>query len=543
MTETRTATLPATGTFATPAAGINSYDEVPYDSHPFAQSHPDRLATVAKLFGLRTPPLESARVLELGCAAGGNILPFALDNPNSKVIGIDLAARQINDGQKLINALGVKNIELKHASILDVDASYGEFDYIICHGVYSWVPSAVQEKIMRIAQEQLAQNGVLYISYNTYPGWHMRGMIRDMMRYHVQRFLGPTVRVRQARSLLDFLQQSVKQESSAYGVLLKQEVETIRKQADHYLYHEHLEEVNEPLYFHQFMDRANNHDLQYLGEARVGVMVTSNFGPEVEKTLKMLANDLVQMEQYMDFLRNRMFRETLLCRKRVPLERTLTPEVVKGLNISSSARPTNPTIDLQGATSESFQSPSGMNMSTTLPLLKATMLSLQEMWPSSVPFEQLRLRAYEKLGKPAPLDPQQTAQDLHLIGMGLLNCYLGSDLVEFRTAAPQFVTKPGDKPTVSQLNREQLKISRMITNRRHEVVNLNDFEYHLVSRLDGNHDRAALANAMTELANKNVITIQEKGEVIKDANRLREASGILVEHSLANLARQALLLA
>ena len=109
--------------------------------------------------------------------------------------------------------------------------------------------------------------------------------------------------------------------------MLKQEVETLRHQADHYLFHEHLEEVNDPLYFHELAERGLAKGLQYLGEARVGTMVLSNFGPDIEKTLKMLATDQIMVEQYMDFLRNRMFRETLLCHAKITPNWSIQPKL------------------------------------------------------------------------------------------------------------------------------------------------------------------------------------------------------------------------
>ncbi len=373
------------------------YDEVPYESHPFAQTHPERLFTVGTLFGMRPTPVQRCRVLELGCAAGGNLLPMADYLPDSEFIGLDLSKKQIDDGQELAKQFGLKNLKLKHANITDVGPDYGQFDYIICHGVFSWVPDPVRDKILAIAQKQLTPNGILYVSYNTYPGWHMRGMIRDMMRYHSNRFNTPTLRTQQARALLDFLSQSVRQDGSAFSVLLKTELETLRTQADHYLYHEHLEENNNPLYFHQFADLAKRHGLKYLGEARVGTMVTGNFGPEIEKTLKMLATDQIQAEQYMDFLRNRMFRETLLCLDRVNPNWAVNPESLRVLHVASGARP----VDAQGqplpgvaVTDEqanvSYRSGSGMSMATTRPLLKAVMQVLNNAFPATVPFDLLR---------------------------------------------------------------------------------------------------------------------------------------------------------
>jgi SAM-dependent methyltransferase len=215
-----------------------SYDDVPYDSFPYPQTHPSKLAVTATLFGLAPPDVATCRVLELGCAAGGNLIPMAEALPAAEFVGVDLSARQISDGERLTRAAGITNVSLRAASITDIEESYGTFDYIVCHGVYSWVPPNVQDRIFDVCAARLAPNGVAYVSYNTYPGWHMRGMIRDMMRYHALRFDGPDERVGQARALLDFLAQSTQKDAGAYGVLLRSELELLRRQSDQYLYHE-----------------------------------------------------------------------------------------------------------------------------------------------------------------------------------------------------------------------------------------------------------------------------------------------------------------
>src|SRR5437762_2729762 len=184
---------------------LTSYEDVPYESKPIYRTHPDGLAALATVFGLEPPAVSRCRVLELGCASGGNLLPMALGLPESQFVGIDLSPRQVRQGQETIDALGVTNLELKALSIMDVGEEFGQFDYIICHGVYSWVPPEVQDKILAICSRNLTSNGVVYISYNCYPGWHACGMIRQMMCYHTRRIADPLVRVREARALLDFL--------------------------------------------------------------------------------------------------------------------------------------------------------------------------------------------------------------------------------------------------------------------------------------------------------------------------------------------------
>src|SRR5205823_1951011 len=132
------------------------------------------------------------------------------------------------------------------------------------------------------------------VSYNTYPGWHMRGTIRDMMVYHTRKFATPQERAGHARALLDFLVRSVPATDNAYSMLLKNEMELLRGKADSYLLHEHLEDVNEPVYFHDFDEQAAAKDLEFLGEADLGVMLSEGLGADVEGILAKLATTVVE---------------------------------------------------------------------------------------------------------------------------------------------------------------------------------------------------------------------------------------------------------
>ena len=331
-----------------------SYDVIPYESAAFPQTHPDRLATLARLFGVEAPAVDQCRVLELGAARGDNIIPMAYSLPESQFIGVDLSTRQVAEGNANIEAHGLSNVELRYLSIADIGEDFGLFDYIICHGVYSWVPDAVRDRILAVCRSHLVPNGVAYISYNTYPGWHMRGLIREMMRYHASQFEGPQLQIQQARALLDFLAQSVPPQN-AYGMLLTGELEGLRRQADSYLFHEHLEEVNSPVYFYQFAQQAAAHGLQFLAEADFSTMLASNFPPQVRETLKRIAPDLVRMEQYMDFVRNRTFRQTLLVHGEQVLNRNLSHEHVRRFYIASAAKPVSEKPDLHSDTMEQFR--------------------------------------------------------------------------------------------------------------------------------------------------------------------------------------------
>jgi methyltransferase-like protein/cyclopropane fatty-acyl-phospholipid synthase-like methyltransferase len=519
-----------------------SYDEVPYASTSFPQSHPDRLATLATLFGLNPPGIEKCRVLELGCASGGNLIPLAQDFPGSSFVGVDLSARQVADGLTEIEALGLKNIELRHLSIMDVDEDFGQFDYIIAHGVYSWVPDAVQHKVLQICKERLAENGVAYVSYNTYPGWRLRGMIRDMMRYHADQFEQSQVRVQQARALIDFLAQSVPTENNAYGMALKGELENLRKSSDSYLLHEHLEEVNEPVYFHQFAERAAQHGLKYLGEAEFNSMLASNFPPQVTETLRRVAPDIIRMEQYMDFLRNRTFRQTLLVHDRLAPNRNVTGERLAGLYVASSARALSERPDVRSDVREEFRSPSGATLATVTPITKAAMAVLAESWPLAMSFKELCRVARGRLEENPLLVPDAAtlARDAEALGVDLLQCYTVG-MIELRMHTPNITLQISDRPVASPLARRQAERGNTVTNLRHESLPVHEFNRHLLRLLDGSRDRDALMQALLEIVVQGALVVQQEGVPVTEETVLKATLGKALDENLPKLAQAALL--
>jgi methyltransferase-like protein len=521
-----------------------SYDETPYEGRPFPQTHPDRLATVARLFGVETAPAECCRVLELGCTDGGNLLPMAAALPQSSFLGIDLSGRQIAAGQKMIEGLGLKNVELRHLNIADVGDDFGTFDYIICHGVYSWVPAPIQDKILEISARRLSRYGVAYVSYNTYPGWHLRGMIRDMMYYHAEQFSDPKVRVQQARNLLGFLAKSAAEQTTPYGLLLRDELQLLQRAPDSYVLHEHLEEVNEPLYFHQFAARAAAKGLQYLGEADVSAMAPANFPPEVQDVLQMVATDLLHLEQYMDFLRDRTFRQTLLCREGIRLNRRLRVEDLARFYVASLARPVAAQPDLGSLNPEQFRTPGGLVISVSQPLSKAAMLHLSEIWPRYLSVTDLRRCARQRLNGCAGGEDATEAGDLQVLGQCLMAAYTAASrpgIVDLQISAPRFTADFGARPVGSPLARCQAASSNRVTNLRHESVALAELERRILLHLDGTRGSSELLELLLGLVQQGELTVDEQGHRAESADRIRELLARAVDRGLSQLASVALL--
>jgi methyltransferase-like protein/SAM-dependent methyltransferase len=527
--EAGSASIEPAGAAPDASTAASSYDAVPYSVCAFAQTRPDRLAAIGALFGMDPAPPNRARVLELGCASGGNLIPMGLSWQGSRFVGIDLSQRQIRDGQQTVRELELSNVDLKCQSILDVSRDLGTFDYILCHGVYSWVPAEVQNKILEICRDHLNPQGIAYISYNTFPGWHARAAVREMLCYHTQHFDNPSDRIREARGLLTFLIRSADSHEAAFNAMMRQELAVLAATPDTYLLHEHLEDHNEPLYFHQFVDRAAEKGLQYLGEAYLLSMLPSRLGPEIEKTLRSISHDMLQMEQYIDFLRNRMFRQTLLCHAGVKLEYALQPQAIQKAWIASSARPVAAEPNQEANTAQQFRATDkdALTLTTRDPLMKAAMTQLGQIWPAWIAFSDLITATAG--GQPATVDQSQQ------LAARLLRCYT-SGLVELSLGPPRLVSRISDRPTASPYARLLARDGAKVVNMKLESTMLDEAGRLVLQNLDGRHDRRALVAIVQAW-------LDDKASSGHARDKLPSSAESCVDQLLQSFARGALLIA
>jgi len=517
-----------------------SYDTLPYDSHPYQRTHPDHLATMATFFGMTPPAMEGARVLELGCAGGGNLVPAALSLPDTTFLGIDLSREQLKDGWELIEKLELKNIELQHRNILDIGQEDGPFDYIICHGVYSWVPAEVREKILAVCGQLLSKTGVAYVSYNTYPGWFMRGSVREMMCFHARQFNDPKTQVQQARALLDFLIEAGPGSDETYHMLLRRELEVIRNKQDWYLYHDHLEENNEPVFFYQFNDNAERHGLRYLCETQFSEMVPTNLPEQTAAKLKQVGGNIIHSEQYLDFLRNRTFRRTLLCHKDVELNRHLTSNELKPMLVTARLQPEGE-VSLTSTAPLNFKAANGMTATVSKPLLKAVLNGLYESFPGAVAFESLPALAYDQAQQTMVRDAESYSADLREIGGLLLELY-SRDLLELRSQPQRFTAAVSEKPVASQLARLQAKDNGWVTNLRHEFTQVSDLDRRVLRLLDGQHSHDDIRIVMLGLVDSGEMVMQRDAKPVT-GDAAGELLAELIPQTLNALSRAALLVA
>jgi SAM-dependent methyltransferase len=318
----------------------SDYDLLPYLSMPVAYTQPAHLAGLAALFGAASPAADRARVLELGCASGGNLIPLAARFPRAHFLGIDLSARQIADGRDRLTAFGLTNIELRQGDVADLALPPNSFDYVICHGVFSWVPPPAQDAIFRISSTCLVDNGIAAISYNVLPGWHLRSPVRDILLQDAGTEGTPQERVARAR---DMLQQIEKATSGrhAYGSVLRDEAKRMSRMPASYILGEFLAEDNAPATFRDFIGKAERHGLCFLGEADLNAEANQLITPDARRDLERIAgSDRNGAEQRLDLFSGRPFRRSLLVKAETA--RSLgapKPERLKGLYVTSRLIP------------------------------------------------------------------------------------------------------------------------------------------------------------------------------------------------------------
>ncbi|MFO0875766.1 MAG: class I SAM-dependent methyltransferase [Gemmataceae bacterium] len=519
--------------------GLNSYDEVPYDARPRYATHPDCLATLARLLGMKPAPVERCRVLELGCSTGGNLLPLAESLPGSEFVGIDLSPRQIETGNKVAAALQLNNLRLEARSILDVGPEFGQFDYIIAHGVYSWVPNEVRDKILAICQQNLAPQGVAYVSYNTYPGWYMRAGVCDLINYHTRNLGDAAERIHEARTILEVMRKGIPEPDSAWGRTFRDEDDLLQREGDYYLFHEHLESHNQAVYFHQFIEHAQQHRLQFLGEAHIHTIL-SVFPQEVQQQLRRVCRDLLDLEQYLDFLKNRSFRRTLLVHADVVLDRNPGPEVAEGLLAVGMARPVSAQADLAAGVVEEFVNEAGSTVSTNVPFAKAALVLLYEQWPRAFNIEELWHQVQERLGDAAP--DFTPAQARGMMTRSLVHLYL-SGLAALHTYLPAATLEAGDRPQTTPLIRLQARTGALVTNRRHKEVPLTAFDRAVLSQCDGQQGRDAIIDVIAAQAQSEKVELRREGKPLTDPGEIRAALAPEVHAALDRLAHSLLLIA
>lgn len=441
------------------------YDELPYPCAPYPQSHPEHLATLACLMGIAAPPLEGARVLEIGCGDGANLLPLAFTMPRAELVGIDLSPRQIDTGNAIVRALKLDSVRLQVRDLREIGEADGKFDYVIAHGVYSWTPPEVREALLAMLRRNLAKVGIGFVSYNVLPGWSDRLAIRSWLLEALGDKLTGAAKVEQARRLLRQLLDVLEGHASAREQSLRKEVARLLEWSDGYLRHDLLEDHNQPVHFRQFARHLEAHGLRFLAEADFPTMVGQGLPTKSAQAIQRMSRGTIEREQLFDLMGNREFRQSLVIHAEREVPRSIDPSVVQRMYVGSPAAPV-------GSTSASTATNRPV-VKVDHPFLAACLAHLAGIWPSWIRFDELFELARRRREHHGDLIAAAEAPGLrNELATLLLACFVDR-LAELHVAPPAFTLELTDRSAASPLARWQAASTDLVTNLRHDLVQLS----------------------------------------------------------------------
>jgi SAM-dependent methyltransferase len=389
----------------------NPYDELPYRSLPIEWTAPERLALTSLLHGGPRSPLDNYRVLELGCADGANLLPLAYYRRHADFIGIDSANSQIALANSRKEALGLSNIEFIHTDFLTA-AEYlsGQFDYIIAHGVFSWIPQDVRDAFLKLCAQRLRSGGLLYLNYNTYPGWNVRGMVREFLLAQTAGEANLKLRGQQAQEVAAKVVSSLTIGEHPYSQLMVSEFRFVCENHVSYVGHEYLAADNHPYWRSEFLTLMRQYDLEYVADADFNYS-SGRIPEELAPRLKHEQLMGRSIEDTIDLLCYRQLHSPILTRGRF-VRRKPGGEELGNLLVASCLAPC-PSSETEHPM---FQHPSGYQVEVKDEAIRVALLQLEPIWPRGLPVGSL----FEDLS--------QVMDDLKLLQR--------NGLIEFRCIEP-----------------------------------------------------------------------------------------------------------
>lgn len=452
-----------------------SYDELPYTEHAYAEAHPDRLAVVALLSGWsRAPDVATARVLEIGCGRGGNLLPMAAGAPGASFVGVDPSTAQIEHARTIARDAGLVNVRFVDTGFEDAALESRAFDYVVAHGVWSWITPPARRAMLATMARCLAPGGLAYVSFNVLPGWYDRLAARDWLR-----FAGATLGdgARDASRSLAWLRDRVSPEKRGYRERLEEVGRRLDATDPAYAAHEYLAPEHHPELVTTFLAEAGAAGLAYLGDAVPEDTALELAPPELVARAEPLG--VAEVQQLVDFARAASFRRAVLVRevdraaRGWTWPRALDPRALGSLRLASRLRPHG------GAELERFDAPD-VSVQVADVATRRALHRLAAAWPRSLAFSELTELA-------------QTG-DRAALASELFDVWLATSALDLHVHEPPLVATASERPAACPVARWHAAHGGPLTSRwHHEIVLAEPIVRWVLERCDGTRTLRDLA--------------------------------------------------
>ncbi len=466
---------------------ISDYDKVPYKGAIIPNSYPGHLALCSLWHNGRHSPLQCFHLTELGCGDGANLLPIAFYHPDSTFIGIDNAESGLSRAREGARQIGLHNIQFIQKDICKIEqAEIVQSDYIIAHGLYSWVSDDIREAILQFCRNGLAPTGLAFISYNAQPGWASRGLVRNiLLRSASVQQAAIEDKATKAIEVATELLQAMPSRDYAYAVLLTEELERVRDGKPFYIFHEYLEEYNEGFWLRDFVEHARQDDLDYVCDAQFSQW-EGQVPKELKHSLSQAGLDPVEQEETADLLCNRYFHASILCRGDVsgdvPGESMSHPTLFEQVSIASSLSADSDPFDLTEGVVELFIGSHGQEITLDASIVKAAVILLAAQWPLGMHLNNL----YQQTSRLLSEHEHNVLEDAQSQLTEELITLFEAGVIDLRLQQPDYNRGLPEYPKLHALARYEIGHRDALTTPYHLPISLNDQFLEVVRFMDGN---------------------------------------------------------
>lgn len=441
------------------------------------------------------PPLQHFRLTELGCGDGANLLPLAFYDSGSNFIGIDSSKVELDRAHEGVRCLGLENIHLVLKDVRELGPmDFASSDYVIAHGLYSWVPEDVRDAILTFCRQSLTPPGLAYISYNAQPGWATRRLVREtLLRARSVREAAVEDKAEKAIEVATNLLEDLPSRDYAFSVLLAEELERVRNGKPGYVFHEYLADVNEGFWLREFVERARRNGLDYVADGQF-CRWEGHVSAELKAALAKRDLDRIEQEEATDLLGNRYFRASILCLADAPRESTSHRELLEEVHIATSLCAKSDPFEPTEGVVERFLSKDGPEVTLDASITKAAVVLLAAQWPKGMRLETLYLQASKLLASNGCEVPTGARSQLSDELMTLFE----AGQIDLRLREPAYHTEIPEYPQAHALARFEAEHREALTTPYHLPLPFEPQALALVSALDGFQSRAELGRAFGE---------------------------------------------
>ncbi len=497
--------------------------QICFVSQPSPERHPERMFTLGKLAGFNAALPHSCRVIEIGCASGQHLISIAEQYPHSYFLGIDISEDSIHQARDLSTRLGINNIEFELQDLRAYQPSAQEFDYAICHGVYSWIDRQAGQSLLKLISNSLTPEGIAYISHNVLPGWSYRQTIRENLQQEIIPHLSEAQRISEARKLMQSRVQQLLGDLSPESLRLKDELEAALARSDAFILYELLAEEAYAAYAADTFQKARDHGLYFFAEAQPRRMSARN---PLFSLSASSSGDPYQLESMHDKICMQSFRGSLFGKRELLKQGRLNFEAIDNFYVCSPLVLDNEDQpDIHSTAELHFFNADRKALPINEPIVKSALLYLRTTWPRPISFSELCDGAWRLLSDERCPDSERRA-----LRRGLYQIMLRNDL-EFLSADMGIANRIAEQPRVSRFARSQVE-QGWITTLRNEFYPVNVLEGFLIQQLDGTVTQGQLMDRVLQLVKTGKLQPRQDGEVITDKDQLAEVVALEIKDCL-----------